>query len=539
MSADDTEEDERRKRQDVEPFAADGAFNGPLPPDAPLSDEFNGPPPPDEPAKPQTAAQTRSVPMDTTKPVDGLTPDRCLIYGIAQAGLAGLFKARDLGLKPEHLDTPENKIYELFEQFIPKTRLPTVIEIRATVGITIDVPQTPFDVETFAGRIVTRALRKKLRDGLQRVIENHLVTDPAAARDELGKLVRETSWSLGHASSYTDPATAQNVYDSYMAAKDRGGGLLGLSSPWPNVDAHSLGLQEGELTVLLAKRKMGKSWLLLKWFLHIYKTDLKPGECLLIVSMEMPVSLCYRRLAAIDLRLPYKEMRAGKLVTAQEEKLAEWVEQAKQIDPTKPTIHVLGPNTVRDVADIAAKTAELRPRGVGIDGLYILGRRTGAAMWERTIDNVSQIKLDLCAGLNVPVLATTQFKGSKSKNDLQADADDAAYAKAIGDWADSMRGLVADGEMDGNNQRLFRGMESREFRPVDLLINFDLGGMNFDEIKIVENSDEFAGAGDKNGKKADNKSSGATQQQQIVAPAMPPIIASAEPPPGEGPPIPF
>jgi len=538
MSADDTEEDERKKRPDVEPFA--DAFNGPPPPGAlpavEEESEFNGPPPPDEPVKPVTsaAAQTRSVPMDPTKPVEGLTPDRCLIYGIAQAGLAGLFKARDLGLKPEHLDAPENKIFDLFEQFIPKTRLPTVIEIRATVGVTLDIPATPFDVETFANRIVTRALRKKLRDGLQRVVEHTLVTDPVAARDELGKLVRETSWSLGQASSYTDPATAQNVYDSYMAAKDRGGGLLGLSSPWPNVDAHSLGLQEGELTVLLAKRKMGKSWLLLKWFLHIYKNDLKPGECLLIVSMEMPVSLCYRRLAAIDLRLPYKEMRAGKLITAQEEKLAEWVERAKVIDPTKPTIHVLGPNTVRDVSDIAAKTAELRPRGVGIDGLYILGRRTGGAMWERTIENVSQIKLDLCAGLNVPVLATTQFKGSKNKKELQADADDAAYAKAIGDWADAMRGVVADGEMDNNHQRLFIGMESREFRPVDLLIQFDLSEMNFDEIKIVENSEEFSGAGDKNGKKTPGDPAAAPEAQNL-----PPIIAGSDPPAGEGPPIPF
>jgi hypothetical protein len=501
------DEDDERKPKDVDPF--EERFDGVGAPDA-------KPPVPGQPP----------APADPAKPIEGMTLDRCLILGVTQMGVQGIFRARDAGLRAEHLESPENKVFAAFESFLPKGRLPTNTEIQTITGVTLPAPTEPYDVETFAKKIVNRALRTKLTEGVKEVMLRDIIKDPSSARDSLAKLVRETSFSLGQVSSYTDTSTATTVLDDYLKAKNRGGGLLGLSSPWPNVDIHSLGLQEGELTVILAKRKMGKSWMLLKWMLHALYNDLKPSESILVVSMEMPVALCYRRMAAIDLKLDYKRFRAGTLTTEEEEKLTAWVEAAKTPDPTKPTIHVIGPNTVRDVADIAAKAAEFRPRCVAIDGFYILGRNSNSGMWERMINTVTEIKLDLCAGLNLPVLATTQFKGTKGKNELTVDADDAAYAKAIGDYADAMRGLVADAEMDANRQRLLVGMESREFRPVDILINFDLSAMNFSEIKVADGGGDFGGVGAPGGKPDPNKPAPGSQPT-IISGQLPPDGAPA------------
>ena len=124
--------------------------------------------------------------------VEGDTLDRCLIYGIYQQGLAGLFKAWNLGIKPEHLSVPEKHFYALFEAFVPKTRLPTQVEIRAATGFDLTVPTQPYDVETFGEKIVTRVLRSKLREGLHPIIYEHLVKDPVTARDELQRLVDDT-----------------------------------------------------------------------------------------------------------------------------------------------------------------------------------------------------------------------------------------------------------------------------------------------------------------------------------------------------------
>jgi len=426
---------------------------------------------------------SKSVPVE--RPMDGVGPDLALVYAVLQAGPRGYFKARDKGLRSEHVQDKEQRVYKLFEDFVKKGRLPTPYEIKAAVDVDIAAPAEPYDVELFAEKLVMRALYNVLKTELRSIVFD-IGKDPRKARDKLVEIVRKTSWSIGGVSSYNDPSTARSVLEGYERAKATGGGLLGLSSPWPNVDKFSLGLQPGELTVILAKRKVGKSWILFKWWLHILKTDLKPGECIFLVSMEMPKELIYRRLAAIDLNLCYEDFRAGKLTIESEKRLNDWVEAAMTPDPTKPTIYCAGPNSIRDVADIAAKTAELNPKAVGIDGLYILGRDAQLGMWERTLKNITEIKLDLCANLNVPVVATTQLKGSKKKEDLQADADDAAYAKAIGDYADSMRGLHMDKEMEKAKQRIFTGMESREFQPVDLAINFNLDRMDFSEIKIYK-----------------------------------------------------
>ena len=455
----------------------DPAGDGPPPDDVPSgsSNPISDPVPPD-PDDPYEA-----------KKMDEVTLDRALILAILDSGLDGFFKSRRYGLEAAHLQSPDDKVYGLFERFARKGRLPTMIEIAADTKQVIVRPPDPFDVDLFAEKIANRALQTSLKEGIGPITRDVLVGDPHQARRDLQTLVRDTAWSLGNVTSYTDPQIAMEIRADYEASKARAGGLQGLSSPWPNVDKHSLGLQAGELTVLLAKRKTGKSWLLFKWAQHVMRNDLKPGETVLIVSMEMTRKSVYRRLAAIDLRLNYQDFRAGRLTTEEEEALFDHCDAMIAGEEEYATIHVACADTIRDVGDICDKVAELRPKAVFLDGLYILGRDKKLGMWERTITNCSELKIDLCANEEIPVavVATTQLKGSKNKNDLEADADDAAYAKAIGDWADAMRGAFMNPEYEKEKKRVYRAMESREFRGVDLMIHFDLDTMNFNEIKIM------------------------------------------------------
>jgi len=847
--------------------------------------------------------------------MDEITLDRAMLYGILQANdTAAYFRAREHGVEPEHVLDEDQKVFAFMGQFVRSGRLPTVIEIKAKTGVSLIVPDSsiePFDVDVFAGQIQRRALQNAMKDPFGE-IATLIVTDPFEARKKMSQLVRETAWSLGKVASYADPALAQETLGDYERARDNAGELLGLSSPWLDVDKYSLGLQPGELTVLLAKRKVGKSipdytpmydprtgmettlrevvadrafvltwekrgpiavarpsdyldsgtkdclrltwrsgrtldtskdhpflaprgwvpavelevgqhtgaaavipepteaapaapetlivlaymiaeggctkpstpsftssvpeivaemsetlarsghklsprgdgdyyvttehggrngivellrnnnllgkkdidktippgifslptaqlglfigrlwscdgcvgkrgqvsystgsqkmaeqiqhlllrfgvtshlrtmpretedgprdyyevivhrerierfkrhvqlvgpkaealeqvkfqgrsrigwirneelrdeicaemdarpdllpevgeelgygfkfqkghvfdsksgrirrrvfsafcevydsplvwvldeniqwdeivkieeigprpcldiavpgtecflagdiithntWLMLVWFMHILrsKKDLKPGECLLVVSMEMPKKQIYRRLAAIDLLLNYQGFRSGKLTSEEERRLQDHVKSIMTPDPTRKDIHIACADVVRDVSDICDKVAELNPKAVAIDGMYILGRDRRMGMWERTIQNCAEIKLDLCSEMNVPVLATTQFRGTKSKHALEADADDAAYAKAIGDWADAMRGIFMDEDHERIGKRVFRAMESREFRGVDIQIAFNLATMDFSQIKIMDDNKSAAGANGEGG----------------------------------------
>lgn len=457
-----------------------------------------GAPPEEQPTPEATSGEQDKVPA---APINTFTTDDALIFAILQAGISGYFAVRDKGIRPEHVQDEAHRVFNLIADFARKGRMPTLTEIKAATGIAVDIPDEPFDVDLFANKISSRALKIALRDGLKPVVYGYH-KDPVKAREDLIAVIRNTAWSSGGVSSYTDPTSALSIFNAYEKAKNKTGDLLGLSSPWPSIDNSSLGLQNGELTVLLAKRKVGKSWVLFKWLQHIWRNDLKPGECILLVSMEMPLLLVWRRFAALDLNLCYEDFRGGKLASPAEQRFYDWVEEMKNPDPSAPRIYVAGPNVIRTVEDIASKAAELNPRIVGIDGFYILGRDRKMSMWERTMQNVSEIKLDLCSQLDVPVLATTQVKGSKDKQALDFDADDAAFAKAIGDYADAMRGLAMNDAMEAAGERNFLGMETREFKPVSVCIRFDLDHMRFDEMgdakvgkKKKDDEAAFDGAG--------------------------------------------
>ena len=445
--------------------------------------------------------------------MDDVTFDRALIFGCLQAGPKALFKARESGIRAEHFLDEDRPIWEFMETFSRKGRLPSPEEIAAATGVSLEIPEKPYDAETFAKPIAKRALQNMMSSRFGD-IGKLMVVDPFAAREQMAELVRDTSWSTGRMASYIDPETFRVLIDDYEKMERGGGVITGLSSPWPNVDKHSLGLQPGELTVLLAKRKTGKSWGLLAWFMHILKNDLAgTDDCLLIVSMEMPAKQMYKRLAAIDLNLDYADFRAGRLTVDERKRLYDKMTELENPQPGTPTIHIATAKEIKNVADICGKVSEKRPRAVGIDGMYILGRDKKLGMWERTITNCSEIKLDLCEDMDIGVLATSQFAGTKDKQALEATADDAAYAKAIGDWADAMRGLFMNDEYERAGQRVFRAMESREFQGVDLDINFNLKLMDFSEIKV---RDDDAGDGDKPGDGGEDGKAGGEDAEPVI-----------------------
>lgn len=430
------------------------------------------------------------------------TPDRALIYAIIQGGVNAFQQAKSVGIEADHLlDFEERKIYSACETiFLPKGRMPSLSDIKQHLGIELEPPTDQFDADLCAKDILRRTLMTRLHEGLG-PIEDQLVKDPFAARDALGELVKSTNWALGQVARTSSPYAIDEVMKRYMEAKARDGGLLGFSSPWPSRDKMSLGLQPGEVTVLLAKRKSGKTWLLLKWVEHIWtakdktgKPELGPGESILIVSMEMPVWQVLRRLFAIHQKLDYEKFRSGQLDPAEEKRFVDWCEEMKRPDPNRAEIIVVASDRVRTVDDIVGMVAQYRPKAVFIDSFYILDvKNARMQMWERMIYNIKSIKLDIAAAFSVPVLTTTQLSGQVKKGDLSAEADAVAYAKAIGDYADAIDGIFGNDNYKEAKRRILRGMEAREYKTIDLEIEFDPGLHKYGELRVLDKVEEGDG----------------------------------------------
>lgn len=428
-------------------------------------------------------------------------PDRALVYAIIQGGVKAFQHAKAEGLAAEFLVSEEDRIiFEACEDvFLPKGKMPTIANIRQHYKIDIEEPEAEYDVDLCTSDIMTRALKTRLNDQLG-VIEDLVPVDPYKAREALGQLVKETNWSLGAVVRTNTAAAIRGVKERYLEAKARDGGLLGFSSPWPSRDKASLGLQPGEVTVLLAKRKSGKTWLMLKWIEHIWTAkkddgtpELGPGDSILIVSMEMPVWQVLRRLFAIHQKLDYEKFRAGQLDDVQEQRFFDWCDEMEKPDPNRPEIIVVASDRCRSVDDIVGLVAQYRPKAVFIDSFYILEASGGRMqMWERMIYNIKSIKLDIAVGFGIPVLTTTQLSGQVKKGDMNAEADAVAYAKAIGDYADAIDGIFGNTEFQGNNRRILRGMEAREYQTVDLEINFNPGTHEYGEVRVMPRGDDGA-----------------------------------------------
>lgn len=440
------------------------------------------------------------------------TIDRALTYSILKGGISAFQQAKELGVSAEHLKFEDQQVFRLCEDvFIPMGKIPSLAELRVNCGI--DLPESPdsFDVGLCSKDIVKRALSTALNDGLGPIAEQ-VWSDPYGSRDKLNELIQKTTWSSGTLVRTNSPATIDEVKRLYLEAKGRTGSLLGYSSPWPSRDKQSLGLQKGEVTCILAKRKTGKSWFLFKWAEHIWTAkkedgtpELGPGECIMIITMEMPVWQVLRRFFAINQKLNYEEFRAGRLTKAEEDKYFAWCDEMKKPSTKRPDVIVVGSDKVRTVADIIALNCQYKPKAIFIDGFYILETERGgkAPMWERVETVIKDIKLKLAIAHAVPVVATTQLSGQVKRGDLNAEADAVAYAKSIGNYADSIDGLFGNDKFRDSRKRILRGMEARDFITVDLEINFDPGTQDYSEIKVIDKKDDGSDSGDESSESDD------------------------------------
>lgn len=426
-----------------------------------------------------------------------LTPDEMLIHSILQGGLKTYYAARSLGVRQEILFDEARTIWLLFERMSASGRLPSLTEIRLVTGHNIPaIHSDALDVTLCAEKLVKRGLSAQLNEMLGSIMQKDQINlDPIKVRDSLTDVVKETAWSYGEPYSLNTRSSLDELVDYYARAESRRGGLQGLSSPWPTMDLASLGLQDGELTVIFAKRKVGKSWIVIVWTVHMWNQDLKPGEKLLFVTMEMTPLQVLRRMACVDLRLGWDDFRGGRLTSYEKTRLTDWVDKRMAAGPDDSNIVIVGSNQVRTIKDLSAVVGEHKPKAVIVDSFYILGRASGASIYERVLANVQGMKLDIALKHNVPVLASTQLKGTTNKDVLTADSDDAMGAKAIGDYADVTRGLFVDAEYKAAGQRLWRGMESREFVGRDVKINFNFRTMDFSEIEEIDPGNESGRSG--------------------------------------------
>lgn len=373
---------------------------------------------------------------------------------------------------------------------------PTPNMVTENTGIAFDLDRDPEPLEY----VVDLVRRRRLGFELTRVGErlasrikareiDEALVDIEAAMSRLKSMRRRVG-----VYSFVDEAPAR-----IRELETRGlAPLPGLLTRWPSLNRMIQGLMNGTLNVIVAMTQTGKSW-----FLCLIAEDTRAlGKRVLFITLEMPVASISRRLDALRHKIPFGDLRSGKLDWFS---IRRWAADL-EADPGGGDILIADKSSVVTVSDAAALCKEYQPDLVVVDGGYRF-RGSGSSHWEKTVDIVDALQTEAEAS-GVPWVVSSQMGDShetgkpkkKSPDGKRLRAWNVRYGK---EWLinpDTVVGLFMDPELLASYQL---GVEVLKMRDADssrrspvFYIHWNVDAHTFDEITDgVFGSDEDSGDG--------------------------------------------
>jgi replicative DNA helicase len=300
-----------------------------------------------------------------------------------------------------------------------------------------------------------------------RTIQRELVTSIDAGTDPLDAAMNaqrrlKTLVGLGYGMQ-ADVAFAKSI-DRLIAKHDTqsdGTDLSACKFPWEPFNKVTLGIQPDDYIVFYGRPKSMKSWVLAYIIADIYDQ----GKVPLIYTKEMTADNIFMRIAACIARLPYQELRTGKLNRDERIRLSYVKEIADGLMNNKRDMICLNAKDVPSGGDtvewLHSKVSKYGPDVVAIDGLYLMSDGRGAKNQKDNfrVQNISRGIRQMVLDSGKPVLATMQATRSASAH-KNANLDEIAFSDAISQ--DVTAAIRVINEQENNTITLAMG-GSREY----------------------------------------------------------------------------
>lgn len=246
-------------------------------------------------------------------------------------------------------------------------------------------------------------------------------------------------------------AAAQALFE-YQDRKNNPG-LLGLSTGFPTMDASTSGLQPGQLVVIVAPPKTGKSTLALQIASTVHYNGFTP----LFISFEMSNSEQKTRYYAIKAKVSHTRLITGTLTPEEE---ARYITVISGIQNMTSDFWLTGSAEGLTVSAVAAKIQSKNPDIVFIDGTYLMfDEVTGESNTPQAITQITRSLKRLAMKINKPIVISTQALAWKMKKG-QVNADSIGYSSSFHQDADVIFGLQKEDEAV-ENTRLLRVIAAR------------------------------------------------------------------------------
>lgn len=286
-------------------------------------------------------------------------------------------------------------------------------------------------------------------------------------------LVRLEEEGLNKTSDVNLIDTTDSRWDDYLFRKANPG-LLGVGTGFPTIDQVTNGLQNGQLIVVVATPKTGKSTLALQIANNVHAQGLSP----MFQSFEMTNREQQNRYDSMRAKVSHNRLISGSLTADEEARYKKALEEMADETVNFWLVDALHGITV---SAIQSKVQTLQPDVVFIDGVYLMvDEQTGEMNTPQALTGITRSLKRLAQRVDKPVVITTQALNWKTKKG-KVSTDSIGYSSSFLQDADVVFGLEREDE-NVDDTRILKVMAARNSGNVETSLIWDWASGLFREM---------------------------------------------------------
>lgn len=419
--------------------------------------------------------------------------DKEFVRAVLRGGSDAFIACQDRGIDAEtHLADDGQEawkyVVEHWKQY-GELPVPDIVAIKVGCDLTAQSEST---YEFFLDEIFKRRTSHLCHEACRKVTDKLDERDPLAAAEALAEIhhkIQDEHLSVKKVESLL--SLGKDVIKAYDAAK---AGVRGIPTPWPSMDDQTLGWWPEDLVLFVGRLGVGKTWVTLIVLHEAWKNDRR----VLLVSTEMNKLNLAMRFFALNLRMPYDDIRRGRLGEFVEEKFYAGVNELI----AEEGLDIVSGDFDYTIDNIEAAVDRHKPDILGIDGPYLI-KNEGKDRHERVSNTFDDFKRIGRKHQNVTI-ANLQFNRSAKTGQGNTIAAENIGITDVAGWnSDVVYGLLQTEDMKNDWEMGVKALKIREGKPDEFKIHWNHKDMDFSEI-VADDGDGDGDSGSSSSKLPDD-----------------------------------
>jgi replicative DNA helicase len=267
---------------------------------------------------------------------------------------------------------------------------------------------------------------------------------------------------------------ADKRWEEYLERKNLPNGLRGYATGFSTLDRAISGVQNGQLIVLVAPPKTGKSTMALQMAHNIHMNGAVP----LFQSFEMSNIEQITRYDAMRARLSHHRLTTGTLTKEEETR---YHAKLRSMEILQHKFWLSQSASASTISGLANKIQTYRPNILFVDGVYLMqDEQSGEAGTPLSLTNITRSMKRLAQKYNIPIVISTQVLEWKMRKG-QVTADSIGYSSSFYQDADVLLALQREDDAV-DDTRVLKLLAGRNTSPMEVSLLWDWNTGDFREL---------------------------------------------------------